>query len=290
MKIDHYIILALLLLTGCHQHDHKNSGIAVALQSKVNDPINDIAIWAFNDQQKLAEEFYFKSPCELASTPLNLSPGSYNLVTVTNMGDAFAHNAQKEVSTLNDLLVIINDASSSPSHVHYGQNTVQVNNETCQRAIIDLNRAMAEMTFSISNVPSEVIGVEMWVVNSAKGGYPGIERLTAETERVSFGLTKPEQGKVQFATKQLMPTVAQSNVKSSPKAKLEFTMSYDNGVLLTFQAQTPSLNSGGIYAPDIEYSLFRPGITIEIDEINGWIELPPIDGDILYPNLRLNEK
>lgn len=286
MKIYHYVVLALLSFTACHSDDfNADLGVAVALQIKVNDPVNDVAIWAFNDQQKLAEEFYFESPDELASTRLKLSAGNYTLVAITNMGDAFAHNAQKEVSTLDDLLVVINDPSSSPAHLHYGQNAIQVENESCQRSTIMLNRAMTEMTFSISNVPSEVTGVEMWVVNSAKGGYPGIEKLTTETERVSFGLMKPEQGKVQFTTKQLMPTVSSVNTRSSSKANLEFTMNYDNGVSLTFQAQTPALNSGGIYAPVITYSLFRPGITIEIDEINGWIELPPIQDDILYPNL-----
>lgn len=77
-----------------------------------------------------------------------------------------------------------------------------------------------------------------------------------------------------------MPTRADEDIKTS----LQMIFVYENGGRLTFDVETPMLQNGGVYTPIIEYSVLRPGIVVEINDINGWIELPAIEGEILNPN------
>lgn len=278
-------VLCIVLLASCGKDVHKDeSGIAVTL-TNTTDPITDVTAWVFGTDNILIAQYEFSSSQEVASTVIKLPDGEYKVVAATNLKDAFSHSSTVGTTTLENLLLTINAPSSSPAHSHYGAGAAKMEQGRINRAEITLSRSMAEMEFTVNSVPSEVVSAELQVLNSSKGYYPAIQLLHRDVAAVDFGTTTPQSGKVIFKNRRLMPVVAMpTRADEDIKTSLQMIFVYENGGRLTFDVETPMLQNGGVYTPIIEYSVLRPGIVVEINDINGWIELPAIEGEILNPN------
>ena len=87
----------------------------------------------------------------------------------------------------------------------------------------------------------------------------------------------------------LLPVTAQEkvNVTSHLAAEKGWYMGVQGGVpfgISTFNAEAPAMENGGTYTPEVVFDIFRPGITVTITEINGWIKGETTEGEILNPN------
>lgn len=278
-----------IALSSCNNnaHDGAESGLAVTLISNngtLNDEINDVTIWFFDANDILVKEFQFDNPIAVAKNLLQLSEGTYSIIAVTNMANSFSHNANINVTTLQELLININESSSSPIHSHYGLGKATVNTERVSRVEVQLNRSMAQMQFSIRNTPAEVVSAHLQMLNSSKGYYPGISRLHSDVNTVDFGQGIPINGNLLFSSKNVMPTVATTVRSDNVQTQMQLSFIYANGGELSFTLEAPALLNGGEYSPEISYSALRPGKITVLSSINGWVELPPKQGEILNPD------
>lgn len=280
-----YMICVLFAAStnSCGKDDHNTeTGLVVAPSILQQDAVNDITIWAFDAQGVLRQQYGYSSAKEEATALIQIPEGKYTLVGATNLKENFTHNAVVGTMRLEELLLVIGNASSSPAHAHYGIAAADVKASGVSYASLTLGRSMTELSVEIVNVPSEVVSAKLEVLNSSKGFYPATSKLHPETTTVDFGQVAVVERKVVFPLKRLMPTVgATARVDGELKTQLRMTLNYSDGNLLTFELETPILQNGGTYTPKIEYNILRPGIVIRVTTINGWIELPPIHGEIL---------
>lgn len=276
--------LLMAVVSSCSKSDHNTEkGLAVALSLVQADRVNDVILWAFDANGVLRQEYNFESPKELTSKLLDIPSGKYTVVAASNLNESFAYTTSMGTTRIEELLITINNASSSPSHSHYGVATVDVATSGISYAHVSLTRSMAELSFTVTGVPTEVASAKLEVVNSTKGYYPGAARLHNETATVDFGQITPSNGRLEFETKRLLPTTSSATRSDDLKTMLRMTMVYTNGGILVFDIEAPALQNSGIYTPEITYATFRPGVVIGITPINGWVELPPINGEILNP-------
>lgn len=283
-----YVICVLFAagINSCSNDDlDTETGLVVALSILQQDAVNDITIWAFDAQGVLRQQYDYPTAKEAAATLIHIPEGKYTLVGATNLKESFTHNATAEITRIEELLITIRNASSSPAHAHYGVVTADVKATGITRATLSLNRCMAELSITIVNVPTEVVSAKLEVLNSSKGFYPAVSKLHPESAMVDLGEVRASDKKMKFPLKRLMPTVAAiSRTESEPKAQLRLVVNYSDGNSLTFELETPAIQNGGEYTPQIEYSILRTGVVINITTINGWVELPPIYGEILKPD------
>lgn len=278
-------ILFAATIHSCKDNHDMEAGLALTLSLLQQDETDDITLWAFDGQDVLREHKSYVSAKEVAASLIQIPEGKYTLVGATNLKESFMHNAVVGTTRLEELLVVISNASASPTHIHYGVATADVKQSGITYASMALGRSMAELSFEIVNVPAEVVSVKLEVLNSSKGFYPATSRLHPETTTVDFGQVAVTDRKVVFPLKRLMPTVATvTRADNDLKAELRMTLNYIDGNSLTFELETPVLQNGGTYTPKIEYNTLRPGMVIEINTINGWIELLSIQGEILNPD------
>lgn len=290
MKHTLYIIAIslLIIMTSCRKDDHNTErGAALALTEQTGDVVNNLHLWVYDNNGKDVAEHRYDSYTELAATLLPLPAGEYTFVTATNITEPL-FKVQKDTTAVTDLeslYIRLNDASASPVHIHYGVQRAMVAAEGITRVPLAMNRAMAEMSFKIKNIPAEVVKATLKIINTTEGFYPGICKLSAQTATASLGEQSPQGGVLTFPEKRVMPVVMLivRSGETEVKTLLQLTMTYTTGATLTFNLEMPAIQNGGSYTPEIEYSILRPGITIEVNAINGWIEEPPINGEILNP-------
>lgn len=280
----YYIMLPILLFTSCDKSaHHEEEGIVISL-TNTTDLIEDITIWAFGSDNLLKYHYDFSTAQEMALTPLKLAVDKYTIVASTNLTHGFSHNTEIGIS-LENLLISIDDASSSPQHVHFGTATATMNKESITSAKIGLSRTLAELQLTIRDVPSEVVSAQLRVLNSTKAYYPGTSILASDREVVDYGEEIPNENMLLFNNKRIMPVIA-TPTRGDDKVTthIELLFKYNNGGEISFELEAPAIQNGGVYSPEIPYSILRPGNIILINEINGWIGMTPIEGEILNPN------
>ena len=278
-------ISLLAIVAGCKKDDPER-GAALVLTEQNNDAVSSLHLWVYDNNGKEVSEHRYGSYTEVAAVLLPLSVGEYTFVVATNITDPF--KVQKGTTTATDLenlYVRLNDASASPVHVHYGVQRATVTAEGITRVPLAMNRTMAEMSFTIKNIPAEVVKATLKIINTTEGFYPGISKLSAQTATASLGEQTPVNGTLTFPVKRVMPVVMPMvrGGEAELKTLLQLTVTYTNGGTLTFDLEAPAMQNGGSYTPEIEHSILRTGITIEINLINGWVGLPPGNGEILNP-------
>ena len=289
MRFKLFLLLGLLVtMAGCRKNDgDPERGAVLTLTELKNDPVSDIRLWVYDNNGKLVNEYSYRSYTELADALLPLPAGEYTFVVATNIVEPFKVQKSTTATTdLENLYIKLNDASSSPAHAHYGVEKATIAADDVTRVPLRLNRVMAEMGFMIKNIPAEVVKATLQITNVAEGFYPGIGKLSAQTAVASLGEQTSQGGTLTFPAKRIMPVVtpAVRSGETELKTLLQLTVTYTTGATLTFDLEAPATQNGGSYTPEIEYSILRQGITIEVDAINGWVELLPVNGEILNPN------
>ena len=320
MKHTLYLIAIslLVMMAGCAEKNHDvEYGAVLTLTEPNNDPVNSLHLWVFDADGRELSEHRYSSYSEVAGTLLPLSVGNYTFVAATNITEPFvvekgtgtgstdknsAENAGGSATTdLVRLYIRLTNPSASPAHVYYGVQQATVAAEGITRVPITLNRALAEISFTIKNIPAEVQKATLKVTNTAEGFYPGIGKLSAQTAIASLGEQTPVGGVITFPMQRMMPVVKPAATDAAGsrslgstemprsddtelKTLLQLTVTYTNGTTLTFDLEAPAILNGGTYIPEVEYAILRPGLTVEINGINGWTEMQPIEGEVLNPN------
>ncbi|MDD4820075.1 MAG: FimB/Mfa2 family fimbrial subunit [Flavobacteriales bacterium] len=281
-----YFILAFLILfiCACQKRAEVVPALAIGLENKTEDTINDITVWIFSSDV-LLKTYTFPSSDVMAETPISLPIGKYKVVCATNIKDAFIHSSKEEVTKIEDLFLSVKDPSALLNHSHFASKEVEMKDYKITQCIQTLSRAMSELSITISGVPSEVTSINAEVVNSADGYFPATEKLSHTTKSTPLGTVAPANGSVIFPKKLVMPVIDYNITKAASDIKtvIHFTIYYSNGGVLDFYAEMPQMINGGQYESVLKYSDFRVGVTLEITEINGWKESEPINGEILNP-------
>lgn len=290
MKIKFYGLIALLCCVysfiSCLRNEICPAGVSFSLEKPNDDFLKEIKLFVFSETELLIDSKEYSSSKNLEGSLTVLPPGGYTFVVLTNSNGVFQHNGKVGETYLNEFLVSLSSDARSPEHVHYGQKTVTLAEGTHTSVAIPLNRAMAEFSMLIYNIPDEVTSVRVEILNSATGFYPGPQKLHPAIQPVLLGEGTPENNKFQLDPIRLLPvmTYSSTSVKADVLTHMSVSLSYDNGGEISFSGSGPPLQSGGVYTPEIEYRIFRPGVDFEINSINGWQELPPLFGEILMPD------
>lgn len=287
----------MLLFTACDKDAHKDEqGVTITLSLPSEDDVTDTRLWVYQPDGLLLKEYHDTTPRALSLEPL--APGEYVLIAATNLTAPFStHQAMADgVKPYEGLLFQLDEPSASPAHAHYGVQTLQISADGIGHAEMKMSRILAELQFTIKGVPAEVTEVEANVTNVAKGFLPYSRQLLPATDVARLGKASPQNGVISFPLKRLMPVVKsvvkpvverQTRTADAPTTVptlLQFTFRYADGNTITFDAEAPAIENGGTYTPEIKYEQFRPGVTLQINAINGWVELPDINGDLLNPS------
>lgn len=280
-----YILSIALMAGSCGKDSHVyDKGVAVLLNMPAKDTIGDIRLWVFDAQGVLAADYHYNTAMQLASSLLPLPSGNYTFVAGTNLTSPFAFNATKGTTKLADFLVTLSDASSSPAHAHFGVKQAQIDSNILTVVGVPMNRVLAELKFTIKDVPPEVASASVQVFNCAKGFYPGTGKLTQETSVANLGSGKPSDNIISFPLKRIMPVTGlpdASRASDTQSSIISITVNYVNGSVAKCSLIAPVMQNGGHYDISFSFSSFRPNITISITSINGWTATDPEDGEIL---------
>lgn len=280
------VAVSALLLTSCDNGTHPDEmGLAVEMVIPGTDAVTDVNVWIYGSDGKLVTTKHYPSSDALASDLIHIPAGKYTVVTATNLVAPFAIG---ETATLSALYATLTQPSASPAHAHFGAQGVDVKAGCITRATVKMSRVLAELQFTVEGVPSDVVSASVEVLNTAVGFFPGTAKLSSDWTAATIGTDiTPKNGNIDFPLTRLMPVVAMTTGRATDATEstlIRFTFHYNNGGTVVFETLTPIMVNGGIYTPKVEYSIFRPGIVVAITTINGWIELPPITGEILNPD------
>ena len=279
------VICGLSLLTACDKDVHKDEqGVVIELNMPSEDKTEDIAIRVFNNDGLLTNHYDFASAEELGATLLPLASGDYTIVATSNTNDHFSHSQQVGKTTLTELLLTINEPYSAQSHSHYGVAEVTVVGESYTNVKVDANRIFAEVAVTMKNLHDDIVAVEMIIMNSAKGLYPAVHKLTNEYNSTHLGKITAEGNGVKFAILKIMPTVSMLPKSRATSTTLtEFVFHYKNGDKVAMEATLPNMENGGTYTPELDFEIFKKDIIINITDIIGWGDGEDHEGEILNP-------
>lgn len=288
------VAFALTWLCSCaKESDHdKERGLALGIQTSTPfDPVSQVTVWLFSKTDSLLRyEHEFTKFRDLASTLLPVPFGEYDVIVVTNATPSFEHNARIGVTKSEELLLNIKNASSSPNHLHYGNARVEVSPSRITPLNLIVKRVLAQIDLTIKSLDSNVACVSAEILNSSEGFYPATDKLSQNSTIVNLGEVTLLNGnsEVAFPTFRLMPVISSVGLfnyaKTGIKTLMRLTFTYKTGVTLSFQIEMPQMQSAGEYRVEIVATDLRPGIPLQITDINGWSESTPLEGDILNPN------
>ena len=267
--------IAILALVSCSKDSHgERQGLAVSFVMPNDDAIDDIQLWIFNSNDVLENEYSFESAAAMARNLLPLVVGKHTVVTGTNFTAPFSYSTTIGTTKMDELLVLLTDAKASPSHAHYGIQAVNIKENGITQAVVKMNRALAELQFSIRNVPTEVVSVEAEVLNCAKGFYPATGRLTEETAQVDMGKQVPVNGDVNFPLLRVMPVVEPTSMRAVEETKthIRFIFTFNDGKSKEVEVIVPIMQNGGSYAPEVEYDTLKDKVIVDITSIPDWVD------------------
>lgn len=273
--------ITILALTSCSKDSHEEKqGLAVSFTMPNDDAIDDIHLWIFNSNDVLEDEYSFKSAAAMASKLLPLAAGKHMIVAGINLTAPFSYSTTIGSTKIDELLVLLTDAKASPSHAHYGIQTANVKDNGITQVEVKMTRVLAELQFSIHNVPAEVVSVEAEVLNCAKGFYPGTGKMTAETAQVDMGKQTPVNGDVNFPLLRVMPVVEPTPMRAAEETKthIRFIFTFTDGKSTEVEVIAPIMQNGGTYTPEVEYETLKEKVTVDITGIPDWVEDPSMGG------------
>ena len=284
------VTLAMLLgLSACDKDAHKDeNGLVVNLVMPDEDTASDIRLWVYKSDGLLVDEFHHADMKQLSSSALALDAGEYVLIAATNLVTPFSADQAigNGVKPYEGLTFMLNDASASPAHAHYGVQRVTVKGDGTTHAEVAMSRILAELQFTIKGVPANVTKAEAKITKVAKSFLPYSGQLNPYTDVADLGSVTPVDGVITFPMKRLMPVVnaqSRAGIDAVPTL-LQFTFQYDDGESITFDATAPVIENSGTYTPEVVFDVFRPDMTVTITTINGWAEGETNEGEILNPN------
>lgn len=267
--------ITILTLTSCCKDSHEEKqGLAVSFTMSNDDAVNDIHLWLFNSNKVLEDEYNFNSTTAMASKLFPLEAGEHTVVAGINLTAPFSYSTAIGITKMDELLVLLTNAKASPFHAHYGIQAVNVKDNSIIQAEIKMIRVLAELQFSIRNVPVEVVSVEAEVVNCARGFYPATGRLTEEMAQVDMGKQTPVGGDVNFPLLRVMPVVETTSVRAVEETKthIRFIFTFNDGKSTEVEVIAPIMKNGGSYTPEVEYDTLKDKVTVDITSIPDWVD------------------
>lgn len=285
------VVLAMLPgLSACDKDAHKDeNGLVVNIVMPGNDAVGDIRLWVYQSDGLLVDEYHHADTKLLSSSALALDAGEYVLIAASNLVAPFSTNQTigNGIKPYEGLAFTLNDASASPAHAHYGIQRVTVKGNDITHTEVAMNRILAELQFTIKDVPTNVVKAEAKITNVAESFLPYSGQLNPYTDVADLGSLAPKDGVISFPMKRLMPVVNAQNRAGTDAVTtlLQFTFLYADGEAVMFKAEAPAIENGGTYTPEVVFDVFRPDMTVTITDINGWAQGGTNEGEILNPNI-----
>lgn len=278
-----YFFLSLFLAACVHDHPEGAGSREISLewQSERPDELAEIQLWVFGNDGILKESTVFATLDEARAARLTVEAEPCTLVAATCQESHYSFTARPGETTLEGLLIVLNDASSNPPHIHSGVANVAA---TAQTAVVTLVRVLSELQFTITDVPREIVKIRATVLNCARGFHPGVNRLGGEATAALLGEVVPADGQAVFPPRRLMPVVPALQNRAATETgydtRMAIEMTCADGRTLTFEVAAPPMKNNGSYAPVARYGQFEKDVVLTLTDINGWGASDTVEGDI----------
>jgi len=254
-----------------------------------SDRTGAIKLRIFNSEDVLIKDIDYSSVNELSKTLFDLPFGDYTIVETSKTQNIFVVNEEIGNTKLQDLCMILKKPSSSPEEAFYGVKKIKVKTEEFMPIEIQMNRVFAEIHVTVIEIPDVIIKVSGEVINTAKGFYPGIEKLTSDTADVELGKVNVVNGTAVIPTRRLMPVTNSVLTKTENSfetqgTQIEFKFFKKDGVMFEFMAQMPIIKNGGIYSHEFKFNNFMPELVLNLIHITDWRENKITGYEVLQNN------
>lgn len=285
--------LLVIIFTSCEPTNPTNNGYKLLVnldwedKSDQGTKVKDIYIWVFKPSGELVKEHYYPTKEGVALDLHFLGAGEYNVVTATNFISPFSVG---KITTYDNHILKLDNASASPSHAYYGVTNVSISSGKIKSTTLSICRILTELNIEIEGAP-EGTSLAAFVTNAADGIYPQLKDDEGNIGLASSGnknvVTIPKttavNGTISTNTMRLMPTVVEATKANTYNSHMRFLFTFPDGTTRECDAQAPAMRSSGKYSLKMDYSQLKPYMLISPVKIDDWEEGWVISEEVLNP-------
>ena len=281
-----YAIVAMLAMAGCYKDNHEFQdgcgALSLGLQwdnpKDVGTVPHALSLSIQGDGASFTKSF--ASPEQLASEPIMLPAGEYDILLTADMteADGFVVKglpSSKAGSGLGEVAVNLTDPSLSPAQAWFSVNHVAIKEGDVTTIEPKLQRLLASLDLKIANVPSGT---------SIKKTLLNIAVTVILTEKGQDGRYGAPQGKFSASVylkdgiTNMLPSAA--GVERNDILMLIKTA---DGKELLVTLDVPRIDVGKTYTLNLDFNTLQPYMFIDSGSISPWEDGWTVNGEILNP-------
>lgn len=281
-----YAIVAMLAMAGCYKdnHEFQDGYGALSLGLQWDNPKDAgtvphvLTVSIQGDGASFTKRF--ANPEQLASEPIMLPAGEYDILVTADMAEADGFvveglPASKAGSGLGEVAVSLANPSSSPSQAWFSVNHAAIKEGEVTPVEPKLQRLLASLDLKIANVPS---------ATSIKKTLLSITKTVILTEKGHDGRYGAPQSKpsgsvsLKDGITNMLPSAA--GVERNDILMLIKTA---DGKELLVTLDVPRIDVGKTYTLNLDFNTLLPYMFIDSGSISPWEDGWTVNGEILNP-------
>jgi len=281
-----YAIVAMLAMAGCYKDNHEFQdgcgALSLGLQwdnpKDVGTVPHALSLSIQGDGASFTKSF--ASPEQLASEPIMLPAGEYDILVTADMTEANGFVVKglpvsKAGSGMGEVAVRLANPSSSPAQAWFSVNHAAIKEGNVTTIEPKLQRLLASLDLKIANVPSGT---------SIKKTLLSIAETVILTEKGQDGRYGAPQGKpresiyLKDGITNMLPSAA--GVERNDILMLIKTA---DGKELLVTLDVPRIDVGKTYTLNLDFNTLQPYMFIDSGSISPWEDGWTVNGEILNP-------
>ncbi len=281
-----YAIVAMLAMAGCYKdnHEFQDGYGALSLGLQWDNPKDAgtvphvLTVSIQGDGASFTKRF--ANPEQLASEPIMLPAGEYDILVTADMAEADGFvveglPASKSGSGMGEVAVSLTDPSSSPAQAWFSVNHAIIKEGDVTTIEPKLQRLLASLDLKIANVPSgtsinkTLLYIAKAVILTEKGQdgrYGAPKRNPRLSVYLKDGITN------------MLPSAA--GVERNDILMLVKTA---DGKELLVTLDVPRIDVGKTYTLNLDFNTLLPYMFIDSGSISPWEDGWTVNGEILNP-------
>ena len=281
-----YAIVAMLAMAGCYKdnHEFQDGYGALSLGLQWDNPKDagtvPHVLTVSNQGDGASFTKRFANPEQLASEPIMLPAGEYDILVTADMAEADGFvveglPASKSGSGMGEVAVSLTDPSSSPAQAWFSVNHAIIKEGDVTTIEPKLQRLLASLDLKIANVPSgtsinkTLLYIAKAVILTEKGQdgrYGAPKRNPRLSVYLKDGITN------------MLPSAA--GVERNDILMLVKTA---DGKELLVTLDVPRIDVGKTYTLNLDFKTLQPYMFIDSGSISPWEDGWTVNGEILNP-------